>query len=177
MMVVRPAQVNDAEGIARVRVLTWKSTYRGLVPDSVLDNLSVEQTATSWKTRLGENPPQHFAFVVEKDKNIVGFSSYGKEISGDPVFLGELYAIYVLKEFHGQGIGRTLVQKTARGLLDIGFSSMLLWVFAGNHSAQRFYERMGGVYLRDKIKEIGGTPMLEKAYGWRNLQILTAEKG
>lgn len=51
------------------------------------------------------------AFVAIKDEQIVGFANYGKEHSGDSKFLGELFAIYVLKQFQGQGVGRELVRR------------------------------------------------------------------
>jgi hypothetical protein len=37
-VVVRPAQLGDVEGMARVVVRSWQETYRGLVPDVVLDD-------------------------------------------------------------------------------------------------------------------------------------------
>jgi len=56
------------------------------------------------------------AFVAIKDEQIVGFANYGKEHSGDSEFLGELFAICVLKHFQGQGVGRELVRRGARGI-------------------------------------------------------------
>ena len=40
---VREATVADSAGIARVRIETWRAAYRGLVPQEVLDRLSVER--------------------------------------------------------------------------------------------------------------------------------------
>ena len=35
---VRRAEAGDARQMARVHVLTWQQTYRGLMPDAVLDD-------------------------------------------------------------------------------------------------------------------------------------------
>ena len=40
---IRPAEISDALGIARVHVNAWRETYKGIIPDSVLDALSYEE--------------------------------------------------------------------------------------------------------------------------------------
>ena len=37
---LRRANINDAAAIAKVHVDTWKSTYKGIVPDDYLSSLS-----------------------------------------------------------------------------------------------------------------------------------------
>ena len=38
-MAVRRATVDDAEAIERIRVETWRATYRGLLPDGLIEQL------------------------------------------------------------------------------------------------------------------------------------------
>ena len=175
-MVIRPADGKDAEGIARVHVTAWQETYRGLMPDSVLDTLSVERRTKQWKHML-EDPADdyHLSFVAEGNGKIVGFANYGREREGDLDHQGELYAIYVLKEFQGQGIGRALVQETASGLLGLNIKSMLVWVLS-NNPYQKFYERLEGLYLREKSIQFGESVLMEKAYGWKNIRLLAEMK-
>jgi len=170
-MIVRPARIEDAAQIATVHVKAWQETYRGLMPDSVLDTLSVERRAKHWEHILEDTTNLHKDYVAEHNGKIAGFASCGKEREGDEEHQGELYALYVLKEFHGQGLGRLLMGKSAEGLLAMEISSMLLWVLAEN-PAQKFYEHMGGVFLREKSLEIGESILLEKAYGWKDIHPL-----
>ena len=53
---IRPATSGDAPGIARVQVLTWQQTYRGILPDPFLDGLDVERSAESWRARAYAPP-------------------------------------------------------------------------------------------------------------------------
>ena len=46
---------------------------------------------------------------------------------------------------------------------------MLLWVLKDNHPARRFYELMGGEYVAQKTITIGGTDLIEMAYGWKDI--------
>ena len=49
---VRRARPEDAGGIARVWIAAWRIAYRGLVPDALLDGLSVDERRAHWRARL-----------------------------------------------------------------------------------------------------------------------------
>jgi GNAT superfamily N-acetyltransferase len=169
---IRDATVEDADGIARVHVTAWQETYRGLMSDEFLDRLSVEQRAKRWKQTLSDPADvYHRVIVAGNDNEIVGFANYGKNRSDDAEYRGELFAIYVLKKFQGQGIGRELVKRVAQGLLAQDISSMLVWVLAKN-PYRRFYESLGGVRLREQMIDFAGESLREKAYGWRDIRLL-----
>ena len=44
-MLLRPAEPQDAMGVARVHVRSWQAGYRGLLPDAYLDGLRAEDRA------------------------------------------------------------------------------------------------------------------------------------
>ena len=170
--IVRPAIVEDAEGIAYVHVTAWQETYRGLMPDDVLDTLSVERRAEQWKNTLEDpNNVYHLVVVAEVDGKIIGFANYGRERENDPEHEGELYAIYILKEFQQQGVGRALMKHSASGLRAMNISSLLVWVLSDN-PYRKFYGRLGGAYVREKSIQIGDQTLREKAYGWRDTRLL-----
>src|ERR1041385_8579918 len=54
--VIRPAAPEDAPAIARVHVESWRTTYRGIFPQGLLDGLSIEDRARSWNEVLGNSP-------------------------------------------------------------------------------------------------------------------------
>jgi GNAT superfamily N-acetyltransferase len=174
---IRLAGVPDAAGIAYVHVTAWRETYRGLIPDSVLDTLSIARGTERWKNTLDDSTDMyHLTLAAEVNGRVAGFANYGREHGGDSKYLGELFALYVLKDFHGQGIGWALVQRTAEELLKLEIPSMLVWVLAEN-PARKFYEHLGGVYLREKSIEIGESILMEQAYGWKDLRPLAGAKG
>jgi len=47
--VIRSATVEDAIGIAEAHVASWQTAYRGLLPQALLDGLSVERRTTQWQ--------------------------------------------------------------------------------------------------------------------------------
>lgn len=170
MIQIRKAELDDAAGIATVHVASWRETYRGIVPDDFLDNLSIQRRTDGWVNSLSDpSNLYHRTFVAEVDGQIAGFSNYGFPQEKNEEFDGELYAIYLLKSAQGRGIGKMLFVEAARGLLELGSSSMLVWVLKDNPT-RGFYEHLGGVYVREKPIEIGGAGLAEVAYGWRQLK-------
>jgi len=167
-MKIRKAVLADAEGIARVHVDSWRTTYKDIVPDSYLQQLSYEQRAESWRRGIGHN-----ALYVAEDGNgkIVGFATGGKERTGKYKADGELYAIYLLHDVQGKGIGKKLSQVIAQSLKEQGFSSMLVWVLDRN-SSKVFYESLGGQPIDEMMIDIGGEEFKEIAYYWDNIESL-----
>ncbi len=176
-IVIREATPTDALGISMVHVNTWRSTYRDIVPTTFLDNMSYEEGEKRWFNYMRNDQAEGKAvfFVAEVEPgHIVGFVSGGYNREEDPIYSSELYAIYILQEYHGQGIGRRLAHIFVERLLSMGIDSMLLWVFTVN-PARKFYEALGGQLLRASTFEIEGVTIEEVAYGWLNIRTLLAE--
>ncbi len=167
-MRIREAVEGDEEGIARVHVDSWRTTYKNIVPESYLQQMSYEQRAENWRRGIGKN-----ALYVAEDKNgkIVGFATGGKERTGNYDADGELYAIYLLHEVQGQGIGKKLTQAIAQNLKIQGFTSMLVWVLERNPS-KVFYETLGAQPIDTTMIDIGGEKFKEIAYYWGSIEAI-----
>ncbi|WP_223285147.1 hypothetical protein [Paenibacillus sp. PL91] len=75
-MRIRQASIEDVPGIAQVHVASWKSTYRGMISDDYLNNLSVEKRINNWNWVFHHLNPDEVSFVLEnEDGAIVGFSN------------------------------------------------------------------------------------------------------
>ncbi|GER89184.1 N-acetyltransferase [Dictyobacter vulcani] len=172
MNMIRQATLEDAPAIARVHVESWQSTYRGIIPDTYLDNLSTAPRERMWTRILSATADTSIVLVaVDKAGEIVGFINGGRERDNDPVYNAELYAIYLLDSCHGHGTGRALTQALAAHLVQAGYSTMLVWVLADNPTVG-FYQHLGAHYLRSKRDEIGGADLEEAAYGWSDIRAL-----
>ncbi|KPB05989.1 GNAT family N-acetyltransferase [Bacillus sp. CHD6a] len=164
---IRKAILSDSKGIAKVHVDSWKTTYANIVPDEYLNNLSYESREQIWINSI----PNGGVYVAENNQGqIVGFSSGGKERSGKYVgYDGELYAIYILKEYQGQGVGKALVQPIVEEIIGMGFNTMVVLVLKDNVSCL-FYEALGGKKLDVFDVQIAGKKLTEVVYGWENVK-------
>ena len=173
-MRVRVASVEDAPGIARVHVDTWRTAYRGILPADFLNALSYEARTQRWCENLAQAGPQQFTLVAEDDDAVVGFAGGGPERDGMPGYDGEIYAVYVLAQHQRRGIGRQLMGVSARRLMDHGFGAAMLWALEANWRARAFYEALGGQFIGRKAKVVADTPQIEVAYGWPDLALLVS---
>lgn len=143
-LIVRKAELKDAAGIAKVHVETWQSAYKGQMPDLYLESLSVEKRSASWHDILSKPKGNADTLVAEADGKIVGFCSVSKCRDEDmPENTGELWAIYVDKDYAGKGIGTALLNKGLNILRDQGFDKATLWVLTSNDKTRRWYESKG----------------------------------
>lgn len=162
-MKIREANIADVDGIAYVHVNSWKTTYKGLVPDDFLDKLSVDRRKKQWAQSIESS---QVIFVAEDmDGKIVGFASGGACRESELSYDGELYAIYILKENQGNGIGKGLIKSIADQLSQKQHKSMMAWALEGNPAIQ-FYEKLGGKIFSSKEVTIGGEILQEVALGW-----------
>lgn len=169
---VRPAIPADAAAIAYVHVEGWKTTYRSIIPDSVLDELSFEQRQAFWAEMLTAPRPDSVAMVGCDPTGVIqGFAVGGRERTSQLGCDGELMAIYLLSEARGRGLGSLLVRRVAQELGIMGFGSMAVWVLERN-PYRRFYEKLGGELIGSQQIDRGGQSLEELAYGWRDIDSL-----
>ncbi|MEC1724450.1 MULTISPECIES: GNAT family N-acetyltransferase [Bacillaceae] len=170
---MRIASKEDIKGVLRVYVDSWRTTYRGLVPDDYLDELSYEDAEKRWIDFLNnENEPFIYVAISNTGK-IIGFAS-GKSIDENN-FDGELYSLYLLQECRGLGVGRQLVSAIAKHFKEKCIYSMMVWVMKQNKSGLGFYERMGGKEYIHRTSTFGGAAVEDVAYGWKNISELCIE--
>ena len=167
---IRPAVVEDAAAIAEVHVESWRTTYKGIFPQSLLDQLSVSDRTRYWNETLAK-PPVPFVTLVACDDagRVAGFVCGGAERTGQLGCDGELQAMYLLEGVQRQGLGTLLIRRFVQELRSVGLNSMAVWVLARNPS-RKFYEALGGRLITEQQIERGGESYVEIAYGWTDLR-------
>lgn len=161
-MHIRPARPPDAEGIARVRIATWRSAYRGIVPQDHLDQLSLPLITEQFRELFKEEDP--LIWVAEEGKQITGFVFGGPE-RGDCPEGGEVFAVYIGDDYQGQGIGTRLMAAISRALYQQGKTCLILWVLEEN-PYRKFYEHLGGTIKGKNIFTIDGVDLPLISYYW-----------
>lgn len=159
-MITIVPMLTEAEmlGKAYVHYQSWMETYRGLIDDNYLDHtMTLERCET-----IARRYPQNL-WVAKDGERVVGFVGCG--MSQEREGMGEIYAIYLLREYQGRGIGRMLMERAFDELHDA--DHIVLWVLRGNDHAIGFYEHCGFV-LDGETKAITiGTPNVELRMTYR----------
>lgn len=172
---IRPAREEDAKAIATVNLETWQSAYADIFPADKLASLfdSLDLRIERWVSILRGAERLSVAYVAEVNGKVVGFANAGEQVKAEYPQQAEMFAIYILPEHHGKGIGRRLFTATAEKLQNIGLSSLLLWVLADNLSSRGFYERLGGRFCGEDEYLRWGQSYRLAGYCWDSLDTLT----
>ena len=144
-MAVRRATSADAAAIAGVQVRGWQSGYRGLVPDAILDAMSVAERTARWREILSRVDASTYTLVTERADELLGFCSIIAPSRDDDASArtAEIAAIYVEPALWRAGAGGTLLRVALDNLRRDDWRDVSLWVFAANDRARSFYARFG----------------------------------
>jgi GNAT superfamily N-acetyltransferase len=169
-MRIRPGTHADIEEVSRAYAEAWRTTYQGVTPDAFVNGMTAGAAAQIFRDCLQPNDYSYFFHVAETPEGrIVGFADGGKERTHPESGLGELYAIYLLKEFQGQGTGRKLFQAGVESLLKSGIERMVTWVLEKS-PYRKFYESLNGTLESgQKFLDIAGTQITVVSYRWNDL--------
>jgi L-amino acid N-acyltransferase YncA len=161
---IREATEAEARAIAEVHVRSWQVAYAELLPDEFLASLSVDARAEQRREQIRARHGK--VWVAEEENTVIGFATAGP--SRDREGVGELYAIYLLPEYVGKGIGRELMSTAESYLRHERFREAELWVLKGNERAERFYRSAG--WAKDgvqKAEAFEGVMLEEERYSRR----------
>ncbi len=128
----------EIKGKAFVHWSCWHEAYAGIVSPAYLQKLTLEkceQMAFQWRDNT---------LVAKDGARVVGFAGFGEHNANT----GELFALYVLKEYRGTGVAQSLLRAVLEKLS--AYPSIGLWVLKENPRAIRFYEKNGFVRTGDE---------------------------
>jgi GNAT superfamily N-acetyltransferase len=160
---IRPAVAEDADALGAIGGRSWDATYRGIVPDDVLDDW-IAQSAAGWTDAIASTSPDSpsRAWVAVVDGRPAGYATTSPardRWAEPPPGAGELTNLYLDPEIVGMGVGRRLYEHAVDDLRARGYDPLVVWAFRANHRARGFYERMGLVVdIDDATWELGGVP-------------------
>ena len=143
----------EIDGKGYVHYQSWHETYTGLIDAGYMEGVTLEkctETARRW--------PDNIMVAKDGDK-VVGFVGFGAYRDETLPGHGEVFAIYVLKEYQGQKVGYELMNAALEQL--VGYQKIAVWVLKGNDGAIRFYERYGFRFDGMEAEIMLGTPKVE----------------
>ena len=163
----REATVADALAVAKVHIQSWRESFAGIVPQTYLDKMSVENRAKAFENGFAVD--FYKMFVAEtQEYGIVGFADFGKISGNQSKFEAELYAIYLLRDVQRKGIGGKLFDLGVQYLVAQNMNSLSLTALKIS-PYKPFYEKMGGHLVERKKTNIEGESYATVVYGWDRL--------
>jgi GNAT superfamily N-acetyltransferase len=167
-VVLVPAGPEDARAIAALHVTSWRSAYKGLVPDEFLAGPVEDDRRALWESRLSVPDEARLVLkAVDERGTLVGFTCVLRD--ADPAWGPLLDNLHVTPGLRGRGIGAILLSASRQWSSAVSPGlPMHLWVIEGNTRARRFYDREGGKVMERQILELtAGIMVPALRYVWR----------
>jgi len=151
--------------LARVHRQCWAEAYGGHLPDAVIDGRKAPEFETLWDRRTGSPKEGPICIAEDPDGLVAGFASGGSLRADLPGYDGELVTLYVLGEFHRQGLGTEMFAHVAAGMTALGFHSLVAQVLASTR-ANGFYRRLGGELIEQREIDYRSVRVSVNYFAW-----------
>ncbi|MDD2839712.1 MAG: GNAT family N-acetyltransferase [Rickettsiales bacterium] len=137
-VIVRLAKIEEARVISEINMNTWKGSYRGYIPNDVLDTRNI--TENMLQNRLDDISNKNI-FVAEVDKKIIGYTSIKRHTKMEV----EIGSFYILPEYQRLGIGGILLKEVLINLKNNGYKKVIVWTMKNFEKSNNFYKKYGGI--------------------------------
>ncbi|WNV74404.1 GNAT family N-acetyltransferase [Geodermatophilus sp. DSM 44513] len=166
---VRPARPGDAEAIARVQLVTWRTAYRSVLPAEVLDAWDAAAAADTWRAAVTSPPtPGHGVLVAVEQDAVVGFAAHGPaelgpgEASSPAGPSSEVAALLVEPRWGRRGHGSRLLAAVTDLARADGTARLQVWLPEQDVVSAGFFESAGwGPDGWVRTLDTGGAPLRE----------------
>lgn len=156
---VRPCVVGDEAALALVGQATFLETFAGVLDGKdIVNHCAQAHAAGVYREWLADS--RFASWLVE---SVPGHAPVGLMVVAPPQLplpdtAGdlELKRIYLLGRFQGGGVGKRLVATAVAHATAAGAGRLLLGVYAHNHAAIGFYERVGFTKVGTRTFNVGG---------------------
>ncbi len=166
-IVIRDASAQDASAVTALHVASWRSSYRGVLPDTYLDGEAETERGAHWEKTLSGLGPKDLVLLAEDAEGLRGFISvYWRKEPGFDAYLDNLH---VRPGHRGSGLGRQLLAAALQRLIGQGARNLCLWAFDQNQGAVRFYERLGGRPVDRGFDDFAGSNAPHTKIAWDDL--------
>ncbi len=166
-MKIRKATIQDAPAIAKVHVDSWRTTYKAILPNSFLSNLSYEKRTVLWENNIADHA--NYVIVSETDEgSITGFGTASKRETNTVDNTGDLTSIYLLEEFHGLGIGKQLMKELFLHFKGLGYEKVFVEVLEDNKT-KFFYQYYGAQLIHTVQLKFDEKIVNELVYEWNDI--------
>jgi GNAT superfamily N-acetyltransferase len=166
--VLRDARPDEIDALVRFHREVRTLAYASLLPREVIDRKSPDLRREEWREVLGGRGC--FALVLEEGGAVAAVATAGPAKEEFPRHTAMVRQLYVRADRRGRGWGGRLLREMAGRLRAAGHAGLYLRTPGPNAPARRFYERRGGLLLREDHSFHGPFPVVRVAYGWTDLR-------
>ena len=139
---IRKAKIGDEKTLAYIQAESWKAGFKNILPDDVLIKCTeIDRVTNTYRKMMEENKGNGYILFVDDSPHLIAW--WGKSRSEEMKEYAELFAIHSLPDRWRMGFGRKMMDEVLNDMKEAGYKKAMLWVFAENERARKFYEAKG----------------------------------
>ncbi|WP_255151014.1 GNAT family N-acetyltransferase [Halorarius halobius] len=158
-MNVRPADPEDATGIAAVARAAWWETYPGILDTDVIE-ATLEEVYDEEFVREAMRERDDLLYLVAEDDGVIGFAT-AQQTWADEV---EIHTLYVEPSRWEAGIGTALLESVAASAAEAGADRLRVGVLSGNSVGRAFVETRGFERVETRTAAFGEREVPEDVF-------------
>jgi ribosomal protein S18 acetylase RimI-like enzyme len=148
---IRPLKSSEIESWQIISRQTFRETFATFNTEENM-SLYLANNLSFRKLQDEYNDLQSEVFVTEVNEEVIGYLKVNHTKDRKTL---EIERIYVLKDFHGQGVGQLLLDKAIAIAKNKNIHLIWLGVWERNPRAIRFYEKNGFVPYGSHVFKLG----------------------
>ena len=153
---IKRANMGDEDIFAFIQTESWKSAFKGILNDEILEKYTQIDKATAMYRRIiSENIGNGYLLTVDGAPHCIAWWDSTREI--DMPGYAELICIHSLENGWRRGYGSKMMDVVLCDIAKAGYSKVMLWVFEENTRARRFYESIGFTLTEKKKQSFEST--------------------
>lgn len=137
------ATEEDVPSIIGLRQRIWSTTYRGIYPDSMIDEFDWDRHREMELLKV--HHPAYSVYLIRKGRQNIGYLTINKT---DVI---TLQSLYIVSEYQRQGIGRQAFDFMSAYCREHHANAFICHCVPENFNARSFYERMGGEVIGEDL--------------------------
>lgn len=147
-MIIEKIKKQDAKELAHNIAVVWNTTYKGIVDNEFLEILYLNEDYSA-KNIINKIDNNDNYYVLKLNNKIIGWIYYDY-VSDKYENAGEIYSLYILKEYHKKGYGKLLFNLAVNDMKKNNINKFVVGCLEGNPSNE-FYKYMGGKYIGNNL--------------------------
>ena len=162
---IRGGKTEDAETLQPLAITIFNDAFAANPLNKPEDMRAYIAEAFSLEqTRRELSDAETTFFIAEVEGRMIGYAKLQEKTieecvsDENPI---ELARLYVLKDFHGRGIAKKLMNQCFDYAESKNYRTMWLGVWEHNFRAQKFYEKLGFVRVGSHIFQLGSDPQID----------------
>ncbi len=139
---IRKAVPGDEAALAFIQTESWKAAFSQILSPELLEKMTNIQQSTEMYRHLLQNHKGN-GYILSVDNRPHGIAWWDSTREQDMPGYAEIICIHSLPENWHRGYGSKMMDRLLSDIACAGYSDVMLWVFAENKRARRFYEAKG----------------------------------